>query len=92
MWQVDCGELGAADFAAGCATAVGPPGTGKTAVAASIVREWLSRCTYTSDARCEDTKCACRTPIFVAAGTHAALRSLKNKLDQEGTPNSAFTA
>lgn len=69
--------------------AAGPPGTGKTAVAAAVVREWLSRCTYTSTEPCRDPRCACRSPIFVAAGTHAALRSLKNKLDEEGTVHSS---
>ncbi|KAL8276026.1 hypothetical protein Esti_000142 [Eimeria stiedai] len=48
------------------------------------LREWLSKCMYTSVEPCLDPRCPCKSPIFVAAGTHAALRSLKNKLDQEG--------
>lgn len=54
-------------------------------MAGAIVREWVSGCAYSSATHCKDTHCACRSPIFVAAGTHAALRSLKNKLDEEGT-------
>lgn len=87
----DFGELVSGPVGVCCCTFAGPPGTGKTAVAASIVREWLSACTFHSGTRCEDAQCACRAPIFVAAGTHAALRSLKNKLDQEGTPQRICT-
>ncbi|OEH74292.1 hypothetical protein cyc_03590 [Cyclospora cayetanensis] len=61
-----------------------PPGTGKTAVAAAVVRQWLCGAACRAQSACNDPHCTCRAPIFVAAGTHAALRSLKNKLDLEG--------
>ncbi|KAL8435290.1 hypothetical protein Efla_002545 [Eimeria flavescens] len=48
------------------------------------LREWLSKCMYTAAEPCLNPHCRCKSPIYVAAGTHAALRSLKNKLDQEG--------
>lgn len=53
---------------------VGPPGTGKTTVAASILKGWSTGLDGDN-----------QSPIFAGTGTIAALNALRTRLDALGT-------